>query len=555
MKKYIFVLNYLLLVFLSFSSALTVAAEDQMRWAAYDETEDLAQLALHENNSMHFKLLNSKILDKNSLWSPFQDSLANFSERDYVALKPLILDRSISEIQISVNAGDLSYEQLVTFYIFRIREIESDNQRSINSVIALNPDAINRARQLDEIHQAIDGTPSDSIFGIPVLLKDNIGVEGMATTAGAVALQENYTDNAFIAERLLEKGAIIIGKANLSEWAYFFCNDCPSGYSAMGGQTLNPYGRFVFGTGGSSAGSGASTAANYATVAVGSETSGSILSPASANSLVGLKPTTGSLSRTGVVPISASLDTAGPMTRSVADVVVLFNSMAGYDQNDLAMPLISDDLQLIYRETSLADKRLGVIDRYADNTFYNNALSVLSANNAELIDLSFNPSRQPQFTEFLGAEMVRDLALYLNKNAADQVEILSITELQAFNNVEFEVRAPYGQGLIDMMTELNYNEAELEELRAELQAWGREILDRTFIESNLHVLVGVNNHQAGIAALANYPALTIPMGYEKNGRPIGLTLIAPPFQEQLLIDIGVQFEKLTQARRMPSKYQ
>ena len=555
MKKYIFVLSYLLLVVLSFSSALTVAAEDQMRWAAYDETEDLAQLALHENNSMHFKLLNSKVLDKNSLWSPFQDSLANFSERDYVALKPLILDRSISEIQNSVNAGDLSYEQLVTFYIFRIREIESDNQRAINGVIALNPDAINRARQLDEIHQAGDGTPSDSIFGIPVLLKDNIGVEGMATTAGAVALKENYTDNAFIAERLLEKGAIIIGKANLSEWAYFFCNDCPSGYSAMGGQTLNPYGRFVFGSGGSSAGSGASTAANYATVAVGSETSGSILSPASANSLVGLKPTTGSLSRTGVVPISASLDTTGPMARSVADVVVLFNSMAGYDQDDLAMPLISDDLQLIYRETSLADKRLGIIDRYADNAFYNNALSVLSANNAELIDLSFNPSRQPQFTEFLGAEMVRDLALYLNKNAADQVEILSITELQAFNNVEFEVRAPYGQGLIDMMTELNYNEAELEELRAELQAWGREILDRTFIESNLHVLLGVNNHQAGIAALANYPALTIPMGYEKNGRPIGLTLIAPPFQEQLLIDIGVQFEKLTQARRMPSKYQ
>ena len=555
MEKNILSPSYLLLFLLSFYSALNVAAEDEMRWAAYDETEDLAQLAQHENNSMHFKLLNSQVLDKNSLWSPFQDSLANFSERDYVALKPLILDSSISEIQDSVNAGDLSYEQLVTFYIFRIREIESDNHRAINGVISLNPDAINRARQLDEIHQAGDGTPLDSIFGIPVLLKDNIGVEGMATTAGAVALKENYTDNAFITERLLEKGAIIIGKANLSEWAYFFCNDCPSGYSAMGGQTLNPYGRFEFGTGGSSAGSGASTAANYATVAVGSETSGSILSPASANSLVGLKPTTGSLSRTGVVPISASLDTAGPMTRSIADVVVLFNSMAGYDQDDLAMPLISDDLQLIYRETSLADKRLGVIDRYADNAFYNNALSVLSANNAELIDLSFNPSRQPQFTEFLGAEMVRDLALYLSKSAAERVEILSITELQAFNNVELEVRAPYGQGLIDMMAELNYNETELEELRAELQAWGREILDRTFIESNLDVLVGVNNHQAGIAALANYPALTIPMGYEKNGRPIGLTLIAPPFQEQLLIDVGVQFETLTQARKIPSKYQ
>ena len=547
--------SYSLLICVGLYSSAVKAAENGPRWAPYDESADLALLAQHENDSMHFKLLNSKVLDKNSLWAPFQDALTNFSIGNYVALKPLILDRSIGEIQLAVNAGELTYEQLVTFYIFRIREIESDNQRAINAVIALNPDAIDRARQLDEIHQAGNGTPLDSIFGIPVLLKDNIGVAGMATTAGAVALQANHSANAFITERLLEKGAIILGKANLSEWAYFFCNDCPSGYSAVGGQTLNPYGRFEFGTGGSSAGSGAATAANYATVAIGSETSGSILSPSSANSLVGLKPTTGSLSRSGVVPISASLDTTGPMARSVADVVVLFNAMAGYDQNDFAMPLISDDMQLLYRETSLADKRLGVIDRYADNEFYQNALRVLSENDAQLVELSFNPPRQAQFTEFLGAEMVRDLALYLERHAATLVDIDSIQSLQEFNNADMDIRAPYGQGLIDMMSELDYNATELEALRAEVQTWGAEILEQVFTESNIDVLVAVNNQQAGIAALANYPALTIPMGYEENGRPIGLTLIAPSFQEQLLIDVGAQFERLTQARRIPSQYQ
>ncbi|NKB32565.1 MAG: amidase [Pseudomonadales bacterium] len=554
MNKFYF--SFLILVlFGSGLGTIAYAAEDGQSWVRYDETEDLALLAQHENERMRFILLNSTVLDKNSLWAPFENELANFSEQNYLELKLQILDRSISEIQQAVSAGNLSYEQLVTFYIYRIREIESDNTRFINGVIALNPDAIDRARRLDEIQQSGTTISADSIFGIPVLLKDNIGVAGMATSAGAVALQDNLTENSFVAERLLERGAIIIGKANLSEWAYFFCNDCPSGYSAMGGQTLNPYGRFEFGTGGSSSGSGASTAANYATVAIGSETSGSILSPSSANSLVGLKPTTGSISRTGVVPISASLDTTGPMTRSVEDVVILFNAMAGYDQADTAMPLISADMQLYYREESLAGKSLGALDNYADNEFYQNALQVLSENGASLVNISFESERQARFSEFLGVEMVRDLALYLEQHAANAVEINSIASLQAFNEQDLDLRAPYGQGLVDMMSELNYNATEIEALRAELQDWGRAQLDQLFSDSNIDVLVSVNNSNASIAALANYPALTIPMGYEENGRPIGLTLIAPSFQEQLLIDVGAQFERLTQARRPPAQYQ
>ena len=546
--------NLVVVLITTFVTSLVDAAENPRTWERYDESDDLALLAEHENERMHFQLLNSKVLDKNFLWAPFAEDLANFSETDYLSMKSMILDRSIRELQQSVSSGALTYEQLVTFYIYRIREIESDNSRYLNGVISLNPDAIIRARRLDEVRQLGTSILADSIFGIPVLLKDNINAAGMATTAGAVALQNNFTDNAFIAERLREKGAVIIGKANLSEWAYFFCNDCPSGYSAMGGQTLNPYGRFQFGTGGSSSGSGASTAANYATVAVGSETSGSILSPSSANSLVGLKPTTGSISRTGVVPISASLDTAGPMTRSVADLVILFNAMAGYDATDTAMPLISADMQLVYREVSLVGKRLGAQVRYADNEFYQNALMLLSANEASIVEVSFEAQRQPQFGEFLGVEMKRDLALYLEQHAADEVLIDSIASLKLFNEQDMNLRAPYGQAEIDMMDELNYSGVEIEELRAELQENARFQLDSIFEDLDIEVLVSVNNQQASIAALANYPALTIPMGYEEDGRPIGITFIAPPFQEQLLIDVGVQFERLIEARRTPADY-
>ena len=521
------------------------------QWQRYDETADLAELAGHENPRMHFQLLNSKLLDKNDLWQAFAAELSQFTASDYEALKPLILDQSIGSLQLAVAAGRLSYEVIVTFYIYRIREIESDDERYINAVIALNAAAITRARMLDELRSGGTNVDADSIFGMPVLLKDNIGFDGLPTTAGAVALRENMTGNAFITDRLEEQGAIILGKANLSEWAYFFCNDCPSGYSALGGQTLNPYGRFTFGTGGSSSGSAAATAANYAVVAVGSETSGSILSPASANSLVGLKPTTGNLSRTGIVPISATLDTAGPIARSVADVVVMFNAMAGYDQNDMAMPLISDDFSLEYRVIDMQGRRLGIVEALADNSHYMAAVHLLADSGATTIELEFSPDRDDRFSQLLGGEMVRDLALYLDRFASSAVEITSISELRAFNEGNTDLRAPYGQGLVDMMAELDLSAAELELIRQELQSAARAQLDQLFDESKLDVLLSVNNRHAGIAALANYPALTVPMGYAEDGRPIGLTLFAPPFREQDLIDIGAMYEQLSKARKPP----
>lgn len=544
-----------ILVFLSLFAFTVNGAENKSpAWQRVDESADLQELALHENPSMHFKLLNSKVLDKNALWAPFPDELADFTLARYESLKPLILEKDISSIQRAVANGELSYVELSTFYIYRIREIETDNSRFINAVIALNPNAIERARSLDQQRRQGRAVAEDSMFGIPVLLKDNIGFDTLPTTAGALALAENRTKNAFIADRLMGNGAIILGKANLSEWAYFFCTDCPSGYSAVGGQTLNPYGRKLFGTGGSSSGSGAAMAANLATVAVGSETSGSILSPASANSVVGLKPTTGSLSRTGVIPISATLDTTGPITRNVADAVTLFNAMAGFDEADSAMPLISDDFSLIYRHVSLTGKRLGILDNFEDDPFYHQAVALLSNAGADVVAVSLNAPRNPSFTELLGGEMVRDLSAYLENFASSNIAISNIADLQTFNAEDIALRAPYGQGLIDMMSDLTLSAEELEALRAELQSSARALLEQVFADSELDVLLSINNRNAGLAALANYPALTVPMGYEENGRPIGLTLFAPSFQEQDLVDIGAAFERLSRARQLPEDF-
>jgi amidase len=544
-----------LLVLVSFLLSFSVLAAENFP-ANYDESADLAELAQLENEGMHYQLIQSRVREKQLLWQPLAAQLNGFSRSEYEALKPLILDRSIAQLQTSVRAGQLSYRQLTEFYLYRIREIESDSTLFINGVIALNGDALARAAEMDAQREAGRAIAGNSLFGIPVLLKDNIGAAGMPTTAGAVALASNYTDNAFITERLLASGAIILGKANLSEWAYFFCDGCPSGYSALGGQTLNPYGRLVFGTGGSSAGSGAAIAANFAAAAVGSETSGSILSPSSANSVVGLKPTTGSLSRTGIVPISATLDTAGPMAKSVADAVALFNGMAGYDSADLAMPLIAENLQLEIRQISLRGRRLGVINSYRDDeVFYAAAAAALAGAGAELVGIDFSSPTLTGFDEFLGAEMVRDLALYLESQAGANVTIDSVKALQSFNSADAATRAPYGQALVDMMAGLNYSADQIENLRMALQDQASDLLAGMFADNNLDVLITLNNRNAGVAALANYPALTIPVGYQENGRPVGITFIAPSFQEQDLIDIGVQFEQLTNARRAPAGYQ
>ena len=201
---------------------------------------ETSQVHTSEKPYTTFKVEDSKFIDLDSLWAPFQASLYNF-DPIYNSLKPIILDQDIPTLQQHIDKGRLSYELLVKFYLYRIKSLDRNNDKSLNSVISLNTWIVKQAKEKD--NNRPNNLSNFSLYGMPLLLKDNINCQGMVTTAGAVALLDNVTDDAFMTEQLKASGALILGKANLSEWAYFFCGDCPSGYSAVGGQTFNPFGR------------------------------------------------------------------------------------------------------------------------------------------------------------------------------------------------------------------------------------------------------------------------------------------------------------------------
>jgi amidase len=521
-------------------------------WQDYDETAELAALAALPDADLHFRQLNSHLRDKNALWSGFAAELDAFGAGEYRRLQALVLEAGVRSLQEAVAAGQLSYEALTLFYLYRIREIESDRTRYLNAVIAINPQALEQAQAADLAR--LSGTVTvdpDSLFGLPVLLKDNIGAAGMPTTAGAAVLAGNLSDDAFVTQRLRASGAVILGKTNLSEWAYFFCDDCPSGWSAMGGQTLNPYGRLAFGTGGSSSGSAAAVAANLAAVTVGSETSGSILSPASRHSAVGFKPTTGRLSRSGVIPISATLDTTGPITRSVRDAISLFNALQGYDAADPKMDQLHDG-PLAFTAQPLPGQRLGYFEAWLDEPRYAAAIAALEAAGASMIALEPLALELAGFDRFLGMEMRRDLAAWLQTSAAAQTRVDSVQDIVVFNNSNAALYAPYGQALFDMMLTLPASAGNEAESGTLLQDGASAALSALYATHRLDALVSLNNRSAALAALANHPALTLPLGLDPRGQPLGLTLITPSWQEQTLVSLGLAVEALVGRREIPS---
>ncbi|HAI36704.1 MAG TPA: amidase, partial [Maribacter sp.] len=221
-------------------------------WTPYDDSLEVAGNADHDNTRMRYKLIQSKVLDKNAVFRPLYKEVSNLTEEEYKLLLPMILEQDIFVIRNHIKEGRLTYENLVLFYLYRIYKYELDNTTTLNTVIALNEDVVQQARELDEQNEKGVATQiQHPIYGMPILLKDNINTVGMKTTAGSIALMDNKTEDSFIVRQLKKNGALILGKVNLSEWAYFLCSGCPVGYSAYGGQTLNPYGRRIFETGGS----------------------------------------------------------------------------------------------------------------------------------------------------------------------------------------------------------------------------------------------------------------------------------------------------------------
>lgn len=518
----------------------------------YDETTSVAKQQEHPNRRMKFKLFQSKYLDMNEVFAPFAEDLAYFSEEDYKALKPMIIEQDIPTIQGHIKKGDLNYEKLTLFYLYRIRKFESDSTKSLNAIITLNPDVVKQARSLDD--QSVDVNPN-SLYGMPILLKDNINTINMKTTAGAAVLKDNQSkEDAFIVTKLKEKKALILGKVNLSEWAYFFCSGCPLGYSAIGGQTLNPYGRGEFETGGSSSGSGVATAANYAVATVGTETSGSITSPSSMNSVVGLKPTIGVFSRTGIVPISSTLDTPGPMTKNVTDNAIFMNALRGYDEADASSVNIKDDYFQNGFTRSLSDFKLGVLKSLLNDSIYKMNVELIKAKGATLVELEpENPNFQG-FITVLNIDMKNDLPKYFKTQAGPSINQSGVASVIEFNKKDTLKRAPYGQQLFEGIVKDNTTQDELEAIKERLKFAGQQYM-AGLKEEGLDAVLSINNYHSGVAAVAKYPTLTVPMGYKESGEPISLTFVGLPFSERKLLEIGYAFEQETKARKLPKNYE
>lgn len=543
--------NFLLLIGVFLSSCHT--EEGQLaQWVAYDETEELQANQEHPVERMRYKRIQSQHSDRNTFFIPFKEALLQFTESEYERLKPLILEQDMLRIQEHVQQGSLTYEQLTLFYLYRIYRFETARDSYLNAIIALNPEVLEQARMRDQNRAQELSHP---LYGMPILLKDNINALPMATTAGAAAFKDNLpSDDAFLVKRLKAKGALILGKVNLSEWAYYFCQGCPLGYSAMGGQTLNPYGRKTFESGGSSSGSGVAVAANYAVAAIGSETSGSILSPSGKNSVVGLKPTIGAVSRSGVVPISSTLDTAGPMTKNVVDNAILMNALVGEDPTDSysfkSKPIFYQGLDTV----SLKGKRLGIFTAFEKDSLMKLSLKKMKAAGAEII--SFDPPEieLQNFRKLLDVDMRSDLPKYIKNHAAQDLPFDSVQDVVAFNKKDTLLHAPYGQGIFLRIAQETLSQEEFKSEKERLMQQAK-IYFQAFEAFDLDAVISIDNYTASYAAAAHYPALGVPMGYLSNGQPKNLTFIAPSKQEQLLLELGAAFERLTQARKLPELFQ
>ena len=518
-------------------------------WENYDETDELIENSDHEITRMRYKRIQSISNDKNEIFKPFHSFIKSYDKKFYNSIKGHILNKDISYIQSKIDEDLFGYEDLVKFFIYRIYKYEMNKDLYLNSIISLNPNIILQARELDR------NKSDNPLYGIPILVKDNINVVDMVTSAGASVFKNNLVNNdATVIKNLKKNNVLILGKLNMSEWAYYFCRPCPVGYSSLGGQTLNPYGRKIFESGGSSSGSGVSIAASFAVASLGSETSGSILSPSSKNSLVGLKPTIGNISRSGIVPISSFYDTSGPMTSNVLDNAIIYNSMIGFDQSDeLSKESSIINLQEMQNFES-SDVVIGFSSRYLSDSLFMSTVNDLKSIGVNNISYTQSNSSLPYFRGILTSDMKRDLPRYIGQYANENIVVKNVSDIVKFNNQDTITHAPYNQYIFNEIVNDKVSDNELEEMKKSTKINATKVLNELMTSYNFDVFVSVDNSMAGIAAAAHFPALSVPMGYRENGEPSNITFITRSNNEQLLYNVAYLFEKNFKRREAPENY-
>lgn len=499
----------------------------------------------------------------------------SISGRAAAAQPRSIEEATVVQLQAMMQRGQISSKRLTDTYLKRIASVD----KMINSVIELNPDALVIADRLDRERKA--GKVRGPLHGIPVLLKDNIDTaDKMKTTAGSLALADAPMpkQDAFIVGRLRDAGAVVLGKTNLSEWANFRDNSSISGWSGRGGQTRNPY---VLDRNpcGSSSGTGAAISANLSALGVGTETNGSIVCPSSVCGIVGLKPTVGLVSRSGIIPIAAEQDTAGPMTRTVSDAAAMLNVLAGTDAADgatlAAGKYVGVDYTSYLRPDSLRGARIGVARDYwgrrADvDVVMNAALESMKKAGAELIDVKFpNLGRigDPSYL-VLQYEFKDGLEKYL---AARGSRHRTLDDLIKFNSENAAKEMPYfKQSIMENSSKKGplTSKEYLDALETARRYSREEGIDKVIDEHKLDAIVGPSNAPAWLvdtvngdcrsgyvsssspAAVAGYPNITVPAGFFRE-LPIGISFFGRAWSEGKLIGIAYAFEQATQARRAP----
>ena len=485
---------------------------------------------------------------------------------------------TVAQLQAAMKSAKATAASLVKQYLRRIDEVDRSGP-AINSIIELNPDALAIARELDK-ERRVKG-PRGPLHGIPVLIKDNIGThDRMMTTAGSLALLGSISPrDAFVAQRLREAGAVILGKTNLSEWANFRSTRSTSGWSGRGGLTKNPY-ALDRNPSGSSSGTGSAVAANLCAVGIGTETDGSITSPCSYNGLVGMKPTIGLVSRVGIIPIAHSQDTAGPMTRTVSDTAILLGVLTGIDPRDLATEKSSGKQYSDYTQfldaNGLRGARIGVARQFFDlqpgaKAIADAALEVLKSCGAILVD----PANIPTNGKFsdsedlvLQYEFKTDVNAYL-AGLGPNAPVKTLQDIIEFNERNRDKEMPFfGQELFvkaqgkGPLTDKAYVDALEENHRLSRD----EGIDAVMNEHKLDAIVSPTTGPAyrtdwvygdrdtggctTPAAVAGYPHITVPAG-DVFGLPVGLSFFGRAFSEPKLFKCAFAFEQATKARKAP----
>ncbi|MDK2756550.1 MAG: amidase [Blastomonas fulva] len=507
-------------------------------------------------------------------------ALAQDEPRRIARMAVQVEEKSIPELSAMLAAGTISSEELARAYLDRIDALGRKGPK-LNSVIAVMPGAIEEARMLDAERKA--GTLRGPLHGIPILIKDNIEAKGpVPTTAGSTALLANVTErDAPLVARLRAAGAIILGKTNLSQWANIRSDNSVSGWSSVGGLVKNPY-ALDRNSCGSSSGSGAAAAASLAAATIGTETDGSIICPSSINGLVGFKPTLGLVSRTHVIPISHSQDTAGPMARSVTDAALVLTALAGSDPADPATAQADarkTDYAAGLSPGYLQGVRIGVLkDRTGSNArvqaVFAGALDWFAAAGAELVEIEDSRTGLDGLGEaefkVLMTELKADLNAYL-ASTPTTVKARTLKDIIAYNaaNAVIEL-AWFDQGLFDLAeSQKGLDDPEYREALAKSKRLaGPEGIDKLLKTHDVRFLIGPSNapawvsdlvngdHSSGpsqsqLPAVAGYPHITVPMGYVA-GLPVGLSIIGGQWQDHDVIKAGYAFEQASKARVAPS---